>query len=127
MKWSTLRGDIGNLVARILSLEGEVRVVMEATGAYHLPFLARVKEAGVFVSVINPLAMKKYVSMVLCKGKTDTFVVKQLDRGVWYRICPIGHLAVDGGGAAGCGGQVQVDIGFLYPLNGKALTILEPQ
>ena len=53
---------VAELVALLGSLTGEVRVVMEATGAYHLPLLTRFKQAGMFVSVINPLAMKKYAS-----------------------------------------------------------------
>jgi transposase len=63
--------SISSLTKQILELEGETRVVMEATGAYHLPLLLSLKQAGIFVSVINPLAMKKYVSRSIRKGKTD--------------------------------------------------------
>lgn len=63
--------EMVDLINRIHVLEGEVKVIMEATGAYHFPVLQRLKEAGLFVSVINPLVMKKYVSMALRKGKTD--------------------------------------------------------
>jgi transposase len=63
--------SIGELVARIISYQEEIRVVMEATGAYHLPVLNSLKEAGVFTSVINPLVMKKYASIAIRKGKTD--------------------------------------------------------
>ena len=63
--------EMAALIFRINSFEGEVRVVMEATGAYHFPVLQRLKEAGLFVSVINPLVMKKYASTALRKGKTD--------------------------------------------------------
>ncbi|MGE1061375.1 transposase [Megasphaera paucivorans] len=59
------------MVARSQSLEGEVSIGMEAAGAYHLPLLSSLKEAGLFVSVINLLVMKKYVSTAICKGKTD--------------------------------------------------------
>jgi len=44
---------------------------MEATGTYHLPLLVSLKQAGIFVSVINPLVMKKYAATALRKGKTD--------------------------------------------------------
>ena len=57
--------EISTLVSRIQSIDGEVRIVMEATGAYHLPLLSCLKQAGLFVSVINPLVMKKYVSTAL--------------------------------------------------------------
>lgn len=62
---------VSELLALVNSLEGEVRVVMEATGAYHLPLLTSFKQVGIFVSVIHPLTMKKYASMAIRKGKTD--------------------------------------------------------
>lgn len=62
---------ISALISQILGLSDESRVVMEATGAYHYPLLMRLREAGIFVSIINPLAMKKYASLSLRKAKTD--------------------------------------------------------
>lgn len=81
--------EIGTLVARIQSIDGEVRIVMEATGVYHLPLLSRFKEAGFFVSVINPLAMKKYASTALRKGKTDKLdSVRIANYGIdsWFKL-----------------------------------------
>ena len=46
---------LGELLKR---LSGEIRVVMEATGIYHLPILTYLQEKGFFTSVINPYAMK---------------------------------------------------------------------
>ena len=63
--------DLKILVKKIRSLKGEVRVIMEATGTYHLPVLMSLKQSGIFVSVINPLLMKKYASAAIRKGKTD--------------------------------------------------------
>lgn len=63
--------EMAGLISRIGLLDGEVKVVMEATGAYHFPILQCLKEAGMFVSVINPLVMKRYASAALRKGKTD--------------------------------------------------------
>ena len=40
-------------------LDGEIRIVMEATSIYHLPVLTFLHDKGYFVSVINPFAMKK--------------------------------------------------------------------
>jgi len=68
---SHVETEMGDLISRIKLMDGEIRIVMEATGAYHFPVLHRLKEAGLFVSVINPLVMKKYVSTALRKGKTD--------------------------------------------------------
>lgn len=81
--------EVGELTTRILSLDGEVRVVMEATGAYHLPMLTSLNQAGIFVSVINPLAMKKYASTALRKGKTDKLdSVRIANYGIdnWFRL-----------------------------------------
>jgi transposase len=75
--------------AMVLNYEDEVRIVMEATGAYHLPVLSYLKEQGLFVTVINPLVMKKYVSMTLRKGKTDKLdALKIANYGIdnWFRL-----------------------------------------
>jgi transposase len=63
--------SVTKLASRILELEGEVRVVLEATGAYHLPLLSVFLDKKIFVSVINPLVMKRYASTSIRKGKTD--------------------------------------------------------
>jgi len=81
--------SIRELTHRIRSLEGEVRVVMEATGAYHLPLLETLKKKGIFVSVINPLAMKKYSSSSIRKGKTDKIdSVRIANYGIdnWFKL-----------------------------------------
>ena len=36
------------------SLNEEVKIVMEATGKYHLPILYELKDKGYFVTVVNP-------------------------------------------------------------------------
>ncbi len=54
-----------------LNAREEVRVVMEATGIYHLPVLMRLKEAGLFVCVVNPLLMKKFAAQSIRRGKND--------------------------------------------------------
>lgn len=53
--------DLETLDNLLNKLDGEIRIVMEATGIYHLPILTFLHEKGYFVSVINPFAMKKYV------------------------------------------------------------------
>lgn len=62
---------INELVQFLYTLNDEVRIVMEATGVYHMPMLLKLKEAGYFVAQINPLIMKKYMSLSLRKAKTD--------------------------------------------------------
>lgn len=81
--------EVKALAERICALEDEVRVVMEATGGYHLPLLAGLKQAGLFVSVINPLVMKKYASTALRKGKTDKLdSVRIANFGIdnWFKL-----------------------------------------
>lgn len=81
--------DLRVLISRIKSIEGEVRIVMEATGAYHLPLLSSFKDAGFFVSVINTLAMKRYASTAIRKGKTDKMdAVRIANYGIdnWFKL-----------------------------------------
>lgn len=81
--------DLRVLISHIKSIEGEVRIVMEATGAYHLPLLSGFKDAGFFVSVINPLAMKRYASTAIRKGKTDKMdAVRIANYGIdnWFKL-----------------------------------------
>lgn len=81
--------EIRALVSHIRSMKGEVRIIMEATGAYHLPLFSSFKEAELFVSVINPLAMKKYASTAIRKGKTDKMdAVRIANYGIdhWFKL-----------------------------------------
>lgn len=80
---------VSSLIGAIRALAGEVRVVMEATGVYHLPMLSSMVDGGLFVSVINPLAMKKYASTALRKGKTDKLdAIRIANYGIdnWFRL-----------------------------------------
>ena len=63
--------DLSELTAMLLRFDDEVKVVMEATGIYHLPVLTYLQERNIFVSVINPYLMKVYRSEDLRKAKTD--------------------------------------------------------
>lgn len=83
------KAEISALVSHIRAIDGEIRIVMEATGAYHLPLLSHFKEAGLFVSIINPLAMKKYASTAIRKGKTDKIdSVRIANYGIdnWFKL-----------------------------------------
>lgn len=74
-----------------LSCEQEVRVVMEATGVYHLPVLLALQEAGFFVSVVNPLLMKKFAAQSIRRGKNDKRdAIKIAAYGLekWYQLEP---------------------------------------
>lgn len=95
---SHTESEISNLIKQIRSLSGEVRIVMEATGAYHLPMLNSLKQADLFVSVINPLVMKKYNSTTLRKGKTDKLdSIKIANYGIynWFHLTDYHPLEAD--------------------------------
>lgn len=81
--------EMSVLVNDILGFNDEVKIVMEATGSYHFPILSYLKEKGLFVTVVNPLIMKKYVSMNLRKGKTDKIdSIKIANYGIdnWFKL-----------------------------------------
>ena len=63
--------EIAKFIRDIRSYDEEVRVVLEATGHYHLPVVAQLLEADIFVCVVNALRMKKYCSQDIRKAKTD--------------------------------------------------------
>lgn len=69
---------LNELVERIKTFDQEVKVIMEATGHYHLPVLNRLLTQSIFVSVINPLMMKRYASISIRKGKTDKIDSKKI-------------------------------------------------
>ena len=67
--------DLKELSKRINGYGGknDVRVVMEATGAYSRPVLYYLLDEDIFVAEINPLAMKKYRADINFRGvKNDT-------------------------------------------------------
>ena len=49
--------SLERLAYQILSLGENTRVVMEATGRYHEPVAMELHDRGIFVSVVNPLAI----------------------------------------------------------------------
>lgn len=63
--------DLSELARMINRLDKDAKVVMEATGIYHLPVATFLRENEIFVSVINPYEMKLYRAQDLRKVKTD--------------------------------------------------------
>ena len=55
----------------LLSLDGDVRVIMEATGRYHEPIAAALHEAGIYVSIVNPLLIHDYGNNSIRRTSTD--------------------------------------------------------
>ena len=62
---------LSELMRMIKRLDTDSKVVLEATGIYHLPVASFLRENGLFVSVINPYEMKLYRAQDLRKVKTD--------------------------------------------------------
>ena len=80
----TMEG-INALADKIKSYDDEVRVVLEATGHYHLPVLTLLVEKGVFVCCVNALRMKKYCAQSLRRAKTDKIdSIKIASYGITY-------------------------------------------
>ena len=63
--------ELTDLARVIKSLNGETRVVMEATGNYHLPVAWMLHDAGVYVSIVNAILIRNYGNNTIRKGKTD--------------------------------------------------------
>lgn len=81
--------ELKELSVMLLRLEDEVRVVMEATGIYHLPVLSYLQEKGLFVAVINPYEMKEYRCQGLRRVKTDkqdAITISNYGLDHWYRL-----------------------------------------
>ena len=63
--------ELSKLARLLKSLDGETRVVMEATGNYHLPIAIALHEAGIYVSVVNAMLVHDYGNNTLRRAKTD--------------------------------------------------------
>ena len=63
--------DLSALTESLRLLPGNTRVILEATGRYHEPVALALREAGIFVSVVNPKLIKDFGNNSLRKVKTD--------------------------------------------------------
>ena len=63
--------ELSALARRLKSLNGETRVVMEATGNYHAPVAKLLHDAGLYVSVVNAKLVHGYGNNELRRVKTD--------------------------------------------------------
>lgn len=82
--------ELENLAGLLSKLDGEIRVVMEATGVYHLPILTFLQEKGYFVSVINPYSMKKYAKDNSLRGaktdRLDSIMIANYGIDKWFKL-----------------------------------------
>ena len=63
--------ELGDLVNLLRNLDGETRVVMEATGNYHAAVAWALNNAGIYVSVVNAMLVHGYGNNSLRRAKTD--------------------------------------------------------
>ncbi len=66
------------ILRRLEPFRGCARVILEATGHYHLGLAFALVESGHAVTVLNPLLMKKFASSGIRKTKTDKIDAKLL-------------------------------------------------
>jgi transposase len=81
--------ELSELAAMILRFNDEVKVILEATGVYHLPILTYLRDQGIFVAVINPFEMKQYRNQGLRTVKTDKQDARTIaNYGIdfWFRL-----------------------------------------
>ena len=82
--------DLELLDELLQKLDGEVKVVMEATGIYNLPILTFLVEKGYFVSVINPCVMKKYARNNNFRNvktdKRDSVTIANYGIEKWFKL-----------------------------------------
>ena len=82
--------DLKELVKFIKSLTGETKVVMEYTGTYYEPVANALHNAGIFVSVVNPLLIDDYDINRIRKVKTDridALKIASFALDKWTRLC----------------------------------------
>lgn len=63
--------ELSELAKLLKSLDGETRIVMEATGNYHAPVAQLLHDAGLYVSVVNAKLVHSYGNNNLRRVKTD--------------------------------------------------------
>ena len=63
--------ELSELARQLKSLNGETRVVMEATGNYHAPVAKLLHDAGLYVSVVNAKLVHSYGNNESRRVKTD--------------------------------------------------------
>jgi transposase len=63
--------ELGRLAEMLRKLDGETKIVMECTGAYHLPIAYALNEAELFVSTVNPIITHNYDNNSIRKARND--------------------------------------------------------
>lgn len=70
-EFSHTSADLSALTELLRLIDGDTRVILEATGRYHEPVVMALREVGIFVSIVNPKLIKDFGNNSLRKVKTD--------------------------------------------------------
>jgi len=63
--------ELSKLAEMLRNLDGETKIVMECTGAYHLPIAYALNESELFVSTVNPIITHNYDNNSIRKSRND--------------------------------------------------------
>lgn len=86
---------INDLIDLIQGFDGETKVCMEHTGRYYEPVATWLSDAGIFVSVVNPMLIKNFGDDSLRTPKTDKAGSKKIARYTldrWAKLKQYGSM-----------------------------------
>lgn len=75
--------ELSELTKTLKRLVGETRVVMEATGNYHVPIALALQSAGFYVSIVNAILVHDYGNNSLRRAKTTKRMPLNWQTMVW--------------------------------------------
>lgn len=73
--------DIEGFKSLISHIPDNTHIIMEATGSYHQQLAIYLYDRKIKVSIVNPLAVKRFIQMKLKKNKTDKSDAKMI---AWF-------------------------------------------
>ena len=85
---------LSDLAHSLKMLDGEVRIVMEHTGAYYLPVANILSESGFFVSVVHAKLVHDFGNNSIRRGKTDkkdAVKIASYALANWTSLTPVGQ------------------------------------
>ena len=70
-EFSHTNAGLSDMAEALRLIDSNTRAILEATERYHEPVVVALREAGIFVSVVNPKLIKDFGNNSLRKVKTD--------------------------------------------------------
>jgi len=83
--------ELGRLADNLKILQGETKIVMEATGIYYLPIANALHAAGLKVYAVNPILINEFGNNSIRKRKNDKADARKMGRYAianWYELPP---------------------------------------